>query len=87
MATTTLFVTAEPPFPPTSGVPLRNWQNVAAAARLGDVAVVSVGHDAAAIGALPGVRVWEHVVVPRSTAPGPRRITSCRSPGAITIIS
>ena len=60
-------VTAESPYPPTSGVPLRNWQNINALARLGRVDLLSLGVQAAPAH-IPLVDAWEHVVLERGDA-------------------
>lgn len=67
-----LFVTADVPFPPTAGTPLRTWQHIRMTARHCAVAVLSLGDRAAETAALPGVQAWEHAVVPRAAerAPG-----------------
>lgn len=62
----TLFITIDPPYPATSGAPLRNWQNVCLASERGPVAVVSIGHDPPALEQMPNVETWRHVVVPRT---------------------
>jgi glycosyltransferase involved in cell wall biosynthesis len=53
----TLVLTRHRPYPPASGAPLRNWQNIRALMELGPVDVVSVGEDAAA-GPVEGIRDW-----------------------------
>jgi glycosyltransferase involved in cell wall biosynthesis len=68
----TLFITIDPPYPATSGAPLRNWQNVCLASALGPVAVLSIGHDPSALERMPNVAVWEHVVIPRIASVVPR---------------
>lgn len=57
-------MTADAPFPPTSGTPLRTWQNVCLAARRGPVSVLSIGTRDAEVDRLPGIDQWQHVVVP-----------------------
>jgi len=61
-----LFITVDPPYPATSGAPLRNWQNVRLAAEAGPVAVLSFGHDEASLTELPGVALYRHITLPRS---------------------
>jgi glycosyltransferase involved in cell wall biosynthesis len=68
----TLFITADSPFPASSGAPLRNWQNVTLAAEMGPVAVVSIGHGDPEVDRLPNVACWEHVKVDRTAPIAPR---------------
>jgi glycosyltransferase involved in cell wall biosynthesis len=68
----TLFITVDAPFPPSSGAPLRNWQNICAAASAGPVAVLSIGHDETKVTGLPGVTAYAHVTLPRTAEPGVR---------------
>lgn len=68
----TLFVTVDPPYPPASGAPLRNWQNISLASEAGATAVVSVGYAPAPSASMPKVGRWQHVVVRRTPEPGPR---------------
>jgi glycosyltransferase involved in cell wall biosynthesis len=56
----TLFVMKDSPYPPRSGSPLRNWLNVNAMAKLGPVAVFSVGDSEAETNSIPGVTLWQH---------------------------
>jgi glycosyltransferase involved in cell wall biosynthesis len=72
----TLFVTVDPPYPATSGAPLRNWQNIRLAAEAGPVAVLSFGHDEAPLMELPGVAAYRHIVLPRSVENGTRGFPS-----------
>jgi hypothetical protein len=62
----TLFITIDPPYPATSGAPLRNWQNISHARACGPVAVVSIGHDGATRAELPGVAHYRHITLTRS---------------------
>jgi glycosyltransferase involved in cell wall biosynthesis len=68
----TLFITVDAPYPPTSGAPLRNWQNICLAAAAGPVAVLSFGYDDVALTALPGVARYRHVTLLRGTDSGVR---------------
>lgn len=73
-----LFITVDPPYPATSGAPLRNWQNISLARALGSVAVLSVGYDPARTLALPGVASYEHLTLTRD------RVTTVRGFPALT---
>ena len=64
----TLFVTVMPPYPATSGAPLRNWQNIQLAAATGPVAVLSISGEPANRTELPGVVAYRHVTIPREIA-------------------
>ena len=68
----TLFITVDPPYPPASGAPLRNWQNVRLAATAGPVAVLSLGYDETALTELPGVALYRHVTLLRGVEGGVR---------------
>jgi polysaccharide biosynthesis protein PslH len=68
----TLFITVETPYPPASGAPLRNWQNISLAAAAGPVAVLSIGHDEVTATELPGVEVYRHITLPRDLVSGVR---------------
>lgn len=78
----TLFITVDAPYPPASGAPLRNWQNVCLAAAAGPVAVLSVGYDEASLTELPGVAVYRHVTLPRGAESGVRGFPSIGGPAA-----
>jgi glycosyltransferase involved in cell wall biosynthesis len=55
-----LVITAESPYPPTSGVPLRNWQTINALAGIGPVDLVSIGRLQLPR-QVPLVDRWEHL--------------------------
>jgi glycosyltransferase involved in cell wall biosynthesis len=71
-----LFITVDPPYPATSGAPLRNWQNVSIAAAAGPVAVLSIGYDEPASMELPGVAEHRHVKIGRGSERGVRGFPS-----------
>jgi polysaccharide biosynthesis protein PslH len=62
----TLFVTRWRPHLPDGGAPLRNAQNIAAMAALGEVDVLSVGREETAV-PVAGIRSWQHF--PRQKRP------------------
>jgi glycosyltransferase involved in cell wall biosynthesis len=72
----TLFITVDAPYPPASGAPLRNWQNVRLAAAAGPVAVLSLGYDEISLTELPGVAVYRHVTLRRGVEGGVRGFPS-----------
>ena len=56
-----LVISRQVPYPPTSGAPLRTWQNIRVLATRGPVSVLSFGPAVDGVDELPGVEDWEHV--------------------------
>ncbi len=57
----TLFLVRFPPYPPTGGAPLRNWQNMNMLMDLGPVAVFSISKSLEEDSFdIPGIEVWIH---------------------------
>ncbi|PZD74161.1 GDP-mannose-dependent alpha-(1-6)-phosphatidylinositol monomannoside mannosyltransferase [Acaryochloris thomasi RCC1774] len=71
--TRTLFLTRYAPYPPSSGAPLRNWQNINALMLLGPVAVFSIsGFKGEAVDDSelpPGLTLWKHHKLDTFTQP------------------
>jgi len=83
----TLFITVDAPYPPASGAPLRNWQNVRLAAAAGPVAVLSLGYDEAASTELPGVALYRHVTLLRGVESGVRGFPSIGGSAAKRVVA
>jgi glycosyltransferase involved in cell wall biosynthesis len=56
----TLFITKETPYPPMSGVALRNWQNINIMMKYGSVGVFSFAQGKLTSEAPPGTELWHH---------------------------
>ncbi|VXD25472.1 conserved hypothetical protein [Planktothrix serta PCC 8927] len=56
----TLFITLDLPYPPRSGAPLRNWQNMNLMRQYGNVAVFSIFKGQPPQKTLPGIQNWYH---------------------------
>ncbi|MBK1989589.1 glycosyltransferase [Sphaerospermopsis aphanizomenoides BCCUSP55] len=56
----TLFITKEVPYPTTTGVSLRTWQNINIMMKFGQVGVFSASNWEPKNSSLPGVSIWKH---------------------------
>jgi glycosyltransferase involved in cell wall biosynthesis len=82
----TLFITVDPPYPATSGAPLRNWQNVSLAAAAGPVAVLSIGYGEPGTLGLPGVAEHRHLMLQRGAEGSVRGFPSITGPAAEAVV-
>jgi polysaccharide biosynthesis protein PslH len=55
----TLFITKEPPYPPTGGVELRNWQNINIMKQFGSVGVFAINQWKTGSEKPQGIELWQ----------------------------
>ena len=73
----TVLICRELPYPPTTGAPLRMWQQLNLLAKRGPVHVFTLSGDAATLQSMPLATTWEHIdptAVRVRRWPGPLRI-------------